>query len=116
LSQPSNEHANEVFSKLLMDSLPKCCDVVVKHKKSAKKDGADAKKDKDGKDVDDEKERKMNMLKPQALKEALTTSKIQLKQDVVEKINGSSKNKIEDLKESKDISNQDLLVYQSVFD
>lgn len=57
-----------------MQTIPKCCDVVVKHKKAAKKEGADAKKD--SKEVDPEQERKANMLKPQNLKEALTTSKI----------------------------------------
>lgn len=77
MSQPSNEHANEVFSKLLLQTLPKCCDVVVKHKKTAKKDGTDAKKDgkdskdakdakdaNDAKEADNEQDRKLNMLKP----------------------------------------------------
>jgi hypothetical protein len=90
LSQPSNELANEVFTNMMMQAVPKCCDVLVKHKKEPssslpkalandpKKDNEEADKDNKGKQ-DEEQERKAQMLKPQNVKDALITSKIQLK-------------------------------------
>lgn len=98
LSQPSNEHANEVFTNLLMQTIPKCCDVVVKHK-NAKKESDDQKLDGSLQEEERNQARMTNMLKPQNLKEALTTSKIQLKQEVIEKINGNSKDNKEEAKE-----------------
>jgi hypothetical protein len=97
LSQPSNELANEVFTNILMQTIPNCCEVLVKHKKAPapskpsgpKKEGEEA--NKDAKATDGDQDRKASMLKPQNLKEVLGSSKIQLKQEVVDQINGSSK-------------------------
>lgn len=55
------------------------------------------------------------MLKPQNLKEAVTSSKIQLKQEVVEQINGNRQ--MLGMAENNEIGeeSQDVLVYESVF-
>lgn len=81
-----------------MQTLPKCCDVLVKHKKAPappklgapKKEGAEG-AEKEVKAADEDQERKAALLKPQNLKEALGSSKIQLKQEVVDQINANSK-------------------------
>jgi hypothetical protein len=57
------------------------------------------------------------MLKPQNLKEMLGSSKIQLKQDVVDQINGSSKEILGVAQRDEEGSEQqDVQVYESVFE